>query len=81
LGGQLLDWAGWKAWREHQALWVRLNAWTTNQRLHDYYRRQGFEFCGYSPDEGYPTGAMFQRPADARPPEPTLFWEDSHGVS
>lgn len=82
LGGQLLDWAGWKARREHRALWVRLNAWTNNHRLHDYYEKQGFELCGHSPDEGYPSGAMFQRPAEGiRPPGPALFWEDPHGVS
>jgi GNAT superfamily N-acetyltransferase len=81
LGGQLLDWAGWKAWREHRAFWVRLNAWTTNHRLHDYYKKQGFELCGHSPDEGYPAGAMFQRPTDdPRPLRPTLFWEEPRGA-
>ncbi len=80
LGGQLLDWAAWKAWRDHQALWVRLNAWTTNRKLHDYYRKQGFDLCGISADDDYPSGAMFQRPSeDARPPRLILFWEEPHG--
>jgi GNAT superfamily N-acetyltransferase len=80
LGGQLLDWAGWRAWRDHGVLWVRLNAWTTNHRLHEYYRKQGFRLCGRSSDEGYPSGAMFQRPAeDTKPPKPRLFWEEPHG--
>lgn len=80
LGGQLLDWASWKAWRDHRASWVRLNAWTTNRRLHDYYRKQGFELCGHSADDGYPSGAMFQRPTDdATLPSQALFREEPNG--
>ncbi|MFH9435680.1 GNAT family N-acetyltransferase [Streptomyces rochei] len=42
LGGRLLDWAGDRA---HQAgiKWLRLDAWTTNTALQDYYLRRGFE--------------------------------------
>lgn len=77
LGAQLLDWAGWTAWHHEGARWIRLNAWTTNYRLHDYYREQGFELCGCSSDDGYPSGAMFQRPTeDIKPPRPALFFED-----
>ncbi|GAA1016770.1 GNAT family N-acetyltransferase [Streptomyces thermogriseus] len=42
LGGRLLDWAGDRAYRAG-AKWLRLDAWTTNQRLQAYYLRQGFE--------------------------------------
>ncbi|WP_340559487.1 hypothetical protein [Streptomyces sp. GSL17-111] len=41
LGGRLLDWAGDRAWRAG-AGWVRLDAWTSNERLHRYYLGQGF---------------------------------------
>ena len=77
LGGRLLDWAGWNGWRDHGAVWVRLTAWTTNFELHAYYRKQRFDFCGRHPDDGYPSGVMFQKPTElAKPPDPGLFLED-----
>ncbi|MFF7440873.1 GNAT family N-acetyltransferase [Streptomyces sp. NPDC008122] len=42
LGGRLLDWAGDQAYRSG-AQWLRLDAWTTNKPLQDYYLRHGFE--------------------------------------
>lgn len=42
IGGQLLDWAGDRAYRAG-AKWLRLDAWTTNDALQRYYLRQGFE--------------------------------------
>ncbi|WP_263168155.1 GNAT family N-acetyltransferase [Streptomyces sp. SCSIO ZS0520] len=42
LGGRLLDWAGDRAFRA-SAKWLRLDAWTTNDALQQYYLRQGFE--------------------------------------
>lgn len=41
LGGRLLDWAGDRAHRAG-ARWLRLDAWTTNERLQRYYLDQGF---------------------------------------
>ncbi|MEU2559401.1 GNAT family N-acetyltransferase [Streptomyces longispororuber] len=41
LGGRLLDWAGDRAFRAG-ARWLRLDAWTTNERLQRYYLAQGF---------------------------------------
>jgi ribosomal protein S18 acetylase RimI-like enzyme len=77
LGGQLLDWAGFRAHGEYGARWIRVDVWTTNTRLHDYYRNQGFTFCACSPIRGYPSAALFQKPADqARLPDPPLFRED-----
>ncbi|MFI2734036.1 GNAT family N-acetyltransferase [Streptomyces sp. NPDC018711] len=43
LGGRLLDWAGDQAYRSG-AQWLRLDAWTTNKPLQDYYLRHGFEY-------------------------------------
>ncbi|MGW3494016.1 GNAT family N-acetyltransferase [Streptomyces sp. NPDC001020] len=42
IGGRLLDWAGDRA---HSAgiQWLRLDAWTTNTALQEYYLRHGFE--------------------------------------
>ncbi|MFE9338603.1 GNAT family N-acetyltransferase [Streptomyces sp. NPDC007063] len=42
LGGRLLDWAGDRAYRAG-AKWLRLDAWTTNERLQQYYLDQGFD--------------------------------------
>ncbi|MFD8676321.1 GNAT family N-acetyltransferase [Streptomyces seoulensis] len=42
IGGRLLDWAGDRAYRA-SAQWLRLDAWTTNEPLQRYYRKQGFE--------------------------------------
>ncbi|MEU6845940.1 GNAT family N-acetyltransferase [Streptomyces sp. NPDC046716] len=42
VGGRLLDWAGDRAYKA-SAKWVRLDAWTTNTALQNYYLRQGFE--------------------------------------
>jgi GNAT superfamily N-acetyltransferase len=41
LGGQLLDWAGDRAYRAG-AKWLRLDAWTTNEGLQRYYLERGF---------------------------------------
>lgn len=42
LGGRLLDWAGERA-HMASAMWLRLDAWTTNTKLQEYYLSQGFE--------------------------------------
>jgi GNAT superfamily N-acetyltransferase len=74
LGGQFIDWAGLRASREYGARWIRADVWTTNIELHDYYRRQGFEYTGLSPVPGYPSAALFQKPTDQlRPPDVPLF--------
>ncbi|MEV8209248.1 GNAT family N-acetyltransferase [Streptomyces sp. NPDC079189] len=41
LGGRLLDWAGDRS-HHAGAKWLRLDAWTTNRGLQQYYLRQGF---------------------------------------
>jgi GNAT superfamily N-acetyltransferase len=41
LGGRLLDWAGNRA-HCAGARWLRLDAWTTNEALQQYYLVQGF---------------------------------------
>lgn len=78
LGSQLMDWAGLRASREYGARWIRVDVWTTNTGLHDYYRRQGFGYCGLSPEPGYPSAALFQKPVEAiEPPGELLFHEDA----
>src|SRR5262249_60604842 len=72
-----LDWAGLSANRDYGARWVRVDVWTTNTKLHDYYLDQGFEECGHSPIRDYPSAALFQKSVDRiKPPELPLFRED-----
>ena len=76
LGGQLLDWAGLRANRDYGALWVRVDVWTTNTKLHDYYVNQGFQECGRSPVPDYPSAALFQKSVEEiRLPAAPLFRE------
>jgi GNAT superfamily N-acetyltransferase len=77
LGAQLLDWAGLRAGRQYGARWIRVDVWTTNTALHDYYRNQGFEFCGFCQTiADYPAAALFQKRTDEiKPPGSPLFRE------
>jgi len=60
LGVLLLDWAGRKA-TANGAQWLRLDCWSTNQRLHAYYRQHGFAHVRTVHERA--SGALFQRPA------------------
>ena len=77
LGAQLVDWAGVRASREYGAQRVRVDVWTTNTALHDYYVHLGFDFCGLSKTiDDYPSAALFQKPVpQIKPPEEPLFQE------
>ncbi|NEC87289.1 GNAT family N-acetyltransferase [Streptomyces sp. SID12501] len=72
LGERLLDWAGDRAYQA-QAKWLRLDAWTTNEGLQQYYLRQGFEHVRTVREGGAVNGGprvsgwLAQRPA--RPAE------------
>jgi GNAT superfamily N-acetyltransferase len=61
LGTQLIDWAGFRARSDYGAKWIRIDVWTTNVALHDYYLSTGFEACGTCKDPGYPSGKLFQK--------------------
>jgi ribosomal protein S18 acetylase RimI-like enzyme len=62
LGAALLDWVGLLARQRYGAEWIRVDVWTTNQALHAYYRRHGFEFYGVSAaGDDYPSAALFQK--------------------
>jgi GNAT superfamily N-acetyltransferase len=75
LGAGLLDWAGSRALRRYAARWVRVDVWTTNNALHAYYQRQGFEFYGFCEAVAeYPSAALFQKPTDRiKPIDSTRF--------
>jgi len=62
IGAALLDWAGVQARRSDGAAWIRVDVWTTNQALHAYYQRHGFEFFSFAGEpDGYPSAALFQK--------------------
>ncbi|GAB3161850.1 hypothetical protein GCM10027258_79640 [Amycolatopsis stemonae] len=60
LGSLLLDHAEMIA-RQRGKAFVRLDAWTSNTRLHDYYRAAGFRFVRIA-DPQRPSAALFERP-------------------
>ncbi|GGU49605.1 GNAT family N-acetyltransferase [Streptomyces violascens] len=63
LGARILNWCGDQATRLG-AKWLRLDAWTTNIRLHRYYERLGFTHLRTVHDPAaYESGWVAQRPA------------------
>ncbi len=62
LGTRLLDWAGDEA-AQRGARWLRLDAWTTNSRLQEYYRAHGFTHVRTNLDPQAVSGWAAQRPA------------------
>jgi len=61
LGAELIDWAGRSAKQQYGARWIRIDVWTTNIALHNYYERQGFCFLKFCEDINYPSAALFQK--------------------
>jgi ribosomal protein S18 acetylase RimI-like enzyme len=65
IGAALIDWAGLHGARNWGARWIRVDVWTTNLALHDYYRGQGFTHLrtlGFEDAWDYPSAALFQKP-------------------
>lgn len=62
VGSALLDWASRRA-ATMGAQWLRLDAWTTNPHLRQYYLDRGFEYVRTVKTPGIVSGALFQRPA------------------
>ncbi|WP_328409291.1 GNAT family N-acetyltransferase [Nocardia sp. NBC_00403] len=65
IGHRLLTHAGMLAQQQDRA-WVRLDAWTTNIALHNYYRRAGFRLARIAgPAATGPSQALFERLSDS----------------
>ena len=60
LGVEMLDWAGGRAY-DAGLTWLRLDAWTSNDRLHRYYLANGFQHVRTV--RSRVSGACFQRAA------------------
>jgi RimJ/RimL family protein N-acetyltransferase len=69
IGAAVIDWACEYADGEFEAEHLRIDVWTTNRRLHDYYRKHGFQPRGYLDDKNYPSCARFDRPTGKRAPD------------
>ena len=65
IGSEMLDYAGELAERRGRE-WLRLDCWTTNRQLHNYYLSQGFEHVRTVQGHYSGSAACFQRPASAR---------------
>lgn len=66
IGAALIHWAGARAVDSWGAHWVRVDVWTTNSALHQYYKDQGFEHMrtlDFPDPWQYPSAALFQMPA------------------
>jgi GNAT superfamily N-acetyltransferase len=48
IGNELFDWAGKWAAAQYGARWIRVDVWTTNLALHDYYAKRGFGSCEHA---------------------------------
>jgi GNAT superfamily N-acetyltransferase len=76
LGAELIDWTGLRAHQENGAKWIRIDVWSSNKDLHDYYMKHGFEPCGSASDPDYPSGMLFQKPvSEISEPFCSLFTE------
>jgi GNAT superfamily N-acetyltransferase len=65
IGAALIDWAGMRARDTWAAGSIRVDVWTTNLALHEYYKGQGFEHLRTLEFEhywDYPSAALFQKP-------------------
>lgn len=80
LGAELIDWAGLRSVREYGARWIRIDVWTSNTGLHEYYMSKGFKRGGTCTDPNHPPGALFQKPvAGIKAPGHPNFIESSPG--
>lgn len=79
LGAELIDWAGREgaSQRQHAEL-IRIDVWTDNKALHDYYRGLGFKDVAIrETSDRTPSGALFQKPlTTACPARPQRIIEE-----
>ena len=63
-GSELLEWAGKWARQQYGAQYIRLDVWTTNTKLHEYYSKRGFEKVRTC-EVDYPSAVIFQRSTES----------------
>jgi len=62
LGAAILDWASLRA-QTLGKIWLRLDAWTSNEQLHQYCLNRGFRQVRTVDGPGVVSGVLFERPA------------------
>jgi GNAT superfamily N-acetyltransferase len=64
VGAAMIDWAAAQAVNDWNAQWTRIDVWTTNVALHNYYEKRGFRHLRIAQcqAEDYPSAALFQKP-------------------
>jgi GNAT superfamily N-acetyltransferase len=62
IGRELLDWAGFWAAAQYRAELVRIDVWTTNAALQNYYEKRGFWRVRFAENVEYPSAALWQKP-------------------
>jgi GNAT superfamily N-acetyltransferase len=76
VGADLMNWAGARAAQEFGAKVLRIDVWTDNYRLHDYYMSRGFKSLRKHKDDTYPSAALFVKlTEDIKVAPETLFRE------
>jgi ribosomal protein S18 acetylase RimI-like enzyme len=61
IGRELLDWAGFWANVQYGAQLIRIDVWTTNGALQNYYEKRGFERVRFADNVEYPSAALLQK--------------------
>lgn len=83
LGAELIDWAGREgASRQRNAALIRIDVWTDNHALHDYYRHLGFQDVAIRrTKDRTPSGALFEKPlTTARSARPQRIIEEGADI-
>jgi GNAT superfamily N-acetyltransferase len=84
IGAALIDWAGFQAVKAWGAQWIRIDVWTTNIALHNYYEKQKFapvRICQFDDPRSYPSAALFQKPTAAIDPDAVARFAAVNGNS
>jgi ribosomal protein S18 acetylase RimI-like enzyme len=84
IGAALINWAGSRAVDQWAAKWIRVDVWTTNTALHQYYKNQGFEHLRTLEFENYwdyPSAALFEKPTAEIDNESIAAFELSEALS
>ena len=84
IGEALIDWAGARGVRCWSAEWIRIDVWTTNEALHNYYEKRGFQHykvCEFKEAEYYPSAALFQKPTAEVDQESAARFIESAGLA
>jgi GNAT superfamily N-acetyltransferase len=84
IGEALVNWTGSRGVRCWSAKWIRIDVWTTNEALHNYYEKRGFQHykvCEFKESEYYPSAALFQKTTAEIDPESVARFHELTGLA